>query len=83
MTDDDADDAERNFALALLPLAKEVADDVRARLPAGTHFGVFVLAPAVEPGGEGRVIAITSDRDVVLPAVAQWALTQLRIMSGR
>jgi hypothetical protein len=39
---------------------KELADYVKSRLPEGT---------------EGRVLAVTSDREVVAVAAAQWALT--------
>lgn len=63
-------DADTRFALAAAPLAQKVADAVRAMLPPDTHFGVFILTPPLE--GQGRVIAVTTDRNVVGPQVAQW-----------
>lgn len=74
-------DGDERDALALTPLAKSIADDVRAKLPEGTHFAVFVLAPTSTPG-EGRVIAVTSDREVMLPNVAQWVMSLLRATRG-
>jgi hypothetical protein len=58
-------------ALAALPAAKAIMDTVRPMLPAGTDFGVFVLAPG-DVDSENRVIAITTDRRRVGFAVAQW-----------
>lgn len=68
-------DAEERALARFVPTAKEIMDDIRGRLPDGTHFGLMILAPG--DGKQGRVIAITTDRDVVAPAVAQWALTVL------
>lgn len=78
MNDDSEYDADSRFALGMAPLAQKVADTVRAMLPPDTHFGVFILTPPHK--GEGRVIAITSDRNVVGPQVAQWFLTTLQEM---
>lgn len=72
---------EARDALAFVPKAKELADLVRDRLPPGTHFGVMILVPGKQVG---KVVAITSDRKVVAPAVAQWVLTALEpAASGR
>lgn len=65
---------EARAALALVPAVREIMDLVRQKLPPDTHFGVMVLVPG-RP--EGRVIAMTTDRDVVAPAVAQWVLDVL------
>lgn len=62
-------------ALALVPLAKEIADFVRDRIPAGADFGVLLFAKPPAGQAEGRVIAVTSDRDRVAPYAAQWALS--------
>jgi hypothetical protein len=70
-------EAEEGFALALTPIAKEIADFVRSKLPEGTDFGVLVLVPNRDPKAEGRVIAVTSDRRRVATAAAQWVLTVL------
>lgn len=61
-------------ALRLVPIAKEFMDDLRGRLPDGTHFGIMLLVPG-DP--EGRVVAMTTDRDVVAPAVAHWVMDVL------
>lgn len=75
MSDDEKRlDDEEMAALALIPFAKEVADMIRARVPQGTDFGVFFFADG-EP--EGRVVAITSDRDRVAVYVGQWLLNIL------
>lgn len=70
-------DQEEQATLALVPLAKEIADFVRDRIPAGTDFGVLLFAKPPEGQIEGRVIAVTSDRDRVAPYAAQWALSVL------
>jgi hypothetical protein len=68
---------EERFALALVPVMKEIADFVREKLPTGTDFGVLILVPSTVPGEEGRVLAITSDRRRVAVGAAQWVLTAL------
>lgn len=60
--------------LRLAPIAKEWMQELQARLPEGTHFGVMILVPG-KP--EGRIIAMTTDREIVAHAVAQWVLTAL------
>ena len=62
-------------ALALVPHAKEIADFVRAKIPDGLHWGVLILVPG-KP--EGRVVAVTSDRQQVAIGAAQWVLDVLR-----
>jgi hypothetical protein len=62
-------------ALAFVQHAKRMMDTLQPMLPDGTHFGVFILVPGER---EGRVVAVTTDRDVVCPAVAQWVLNTLR-----
>lgn len=59
----------------MVPHAKRMMDALTPMLPPGTHFGVFVLVPG-EP--EGRVVAMTTDRNVVGPAVAEWFLSTRR-----
>jgi hypothetical protein len=68
------EDDER-YLLALIPLAKEIAAFIKGKIPEGADYGVFMFAKPVERGGEGRIIALTSDRDRVAPLVAQWTLT--------
>ena len=75
--------AEEGFALAVAPLMREIADGVRAKLPDGTHFALQILAPSSVPGEAGRLMAISSDRDVMAPHVAQWVTTILRQIAGR
>lgn len=65
---------EEGYALAIVPIAKEIADFVRARIPEGADFGVLLFANPVERGGEGRIVAVTSDRERVAFYAAQWAL---------
>jgi hypothetical protein len=67
-------DADERAALALIPFAREAMDAIREKLPEGTDFGLMVLVPG-KP--EGRIIALTTDREVVAPAVAQWVLNVL------
>jgi hypothetical protein len=72
------DEAEARYALALVPLVKEVMNFCRGKFPPDTHFGVMVLVKPV-PGQEyGRVVAMTTDRQVVAPAVAQWTIQVMR-----
>lgn len=63
--------ADAKAALQLVPVAKAIMDTVRGMLPEGTHFGLMLLVPGAP---EGRVVALTTDRDVVAPAVAHWVL---------
>lgn len=66
--------ADARAALALTPVAKELMDHIRERLPEGTDFGLMILVPG---NAEGRVVAITTDRDVLAFAVAQWVISVL------
>lgn len=76
--DDDWNAAtEEAYGLAVAPLLQEIADYVRGKLPAGTDFGVLVVAPPVEGGKEGRVLAITTDRTRMAHYAAQWVVTVL------
>lgn len=68
---------EEAHVLAIAPIMKEIADMVKAKLPAGTDFGVLVFAPSREPNEEGRVLAVTTDRERMATYAAQWALTVL------
>ena len=70
-------DDEERAAMALVPLAKEIADFVRRKIPDGADFGVLLFAKPPKGQIEGRVIAVTSDRDRVAPYAAQWALSVL------
>jgi hypothetical protein len=70
---DEGFDADARFTLGILPMVNEVFSKVKSMLPPDTHFGVFILTPPHE--GEGRVIAATTDRNVVGPQVAQWFLS--------
>lgn len=68
---------EERAALALVPLAKEIADFVRGKIPEGADFGVLLFAKPPDGQQEGRVIAVTSDRDRVAVYAAQWVLSVL------
>lgn len=49
--------------------------DLKAKLPDGTDFGIIILVPNTEePKGEGRVIAMSTNRKKVGLAAAQWIL---------
>jgi hypothetical protein len=72
-------EADERAALRLVPITREIMDEIREKLPEGTHFGVMILVPG-KP--EGRVVAMTTDRDVVAPAVAQWVLEVLGPKTG-
>ena len=80
--DPDMEDMQR-LGQGMTPFAKEIAEFARSRLPEGVHFGVFVLVPtALRPApGEARgrlpIVAITSDRDIMGPAVAYWVMSVL------
>jgi hypothetical protein len=63
--------------LAFLPHGKRMMQACEEVLPPGTDFGVYILVPASDGSGEGRVIALNTNRDVMAPAVAQWLLTVL------
>jgi hypothetical protein len=63
---------DENAMLALIPLAKEIADYCRSRLPAGQHFGVIIPVRVAEK--EVRIIALTSDREQIASYAARWAL---------
>lgn len=75
--DDHERGLEQSMALALVPLGQEIADYVRAKLPPDLPWGVFLFAKPLPGQRAGRVIAITSNRDVVAPLVAQWTLSVL------
>lgn len=75
MADNWDPELEQQYGLALAPVMKELADEVKRRLPPGTHFGVLVLVPSSDPDALGRTLAITSDRRVVAAAAGQWVLT--------
>jgi hypothetical protein len=62
-------------ALALVPLAKEIADFVRGKIPPDADFGVLLFAKPPAGQQEGRVIVVTSDRDRVACHAAQWVLS--------
>jgi len=57
--------------LAFGPIAKGFMDDLRERLPPGTHFGIMILVPGPR---EGRMVGLTTDRNVMAPAIAQWVM---------
>lgn len=67
-------DVESRFALAISPLMREIGDYVKSKLPPGTDFGVMVVVPGTP---EGRVIALTTDRERVAFAVGQWVITAI------
>jgi hypothetical protein len=49
--------------------------DLKAKLPEGTDFGILIIVPnSADPRGEGRVIAMTTDRKRLGLAAAQWIL---------
>ena len=74
MADQPSRREEENAALALIPLVKEIAEFVRSKLPKGQHFGVLIPVKDPHRPGEVRIIALTSDRDILAPFAAQWAL---------
>ena len=76
-------DAEERHALALAPIVKGLMDDLRSKLPDGTHFGLMILVPSKERNGLGRVLAATTDRDRMAPAIAQWCLSVAPTKRGR
>lgn len=61
---------EGRAALAFGPTAEEIMRYLRTIIPAGTHYGVFILAPE-------NMVAVTTDRRVVAPAVAAWVIDVL------
>jgi hypothetical protein len=62
-------------ALAFLPHGKRMMEACGEMLPPGTDFGVYILVN--DGSGEGRIIALNTNRDVMAAAVAQWLLTVL------
>lgn len=60
---------------ALLPIAKDVFEGLREKLPQGQQFGLLLLLPG-EP--MGRVVALTTDRRKLALGAAQWVLEVLR-----
>jgi hypothetical protein len=72
-TNDEWADGESRALLGMLPIAKRLMDEIRAQLPDGMDFGLFLLVPT--HGDEGRIVAMTTDREVVGPAVAQWFIS--------
>lgn len=66
---------EERHALRMLPFAKDIADYVKSKIPPDTDFGVLIFAKPLPGKKEGRVIAITSDRQRVAFYAAQWALS--------
>jgi hypothetical protein len=68
-------EVEQAFVLALAPLMKEMADYIKARLPATTDFALLIGVPSPETGAMGRVLAISTDRQRMALLAAQWSLT--------
>lgn len=64
-------------ALQLLPAAREIRDFVEARIPPGTGWGVFLLPGEDDKDGLRRVLALTSNRDVMARAVGTWLMDVL------
>jgi hypothetical protein len=79
MAEGDWDPAEEErIMLELLPKLKEMMDYVTDQLPPGMDFGIILLAPNKHnPNAEGRVVAMTTNRDRVAVGVAQWVLNVL------
>lgn len=76
-------DADVAKARALEPLAKEISDYVRAKLPPDTDFGVFIVRkPNGTPGDTGDVLALTSDRERMARQVAGWVLQTIKPARG-
>jgi hypothetical protein len=71
---DNTRQVDEGYALALVPIAKEITDFIRSRLPEGQHFGVLIPVRDPAKRGEATIIALSSDRDVIAPVAAQWAL---------
>ena len=69
--------AEEGYALAIAPLLNEIAEYVKTKLPPGTDFGVLVFAPSSDPKAEGRIMAVTTNRDRMAVYAAKWVLTVL------
>lgn len=67
-------DDEEKYMLALAPILKDIGDVVKAKLPPGIDFGVIVCVPSPNVGELGRVLAITTDRERVSFAAAQWCM---------
>lgn len=70
-------EAEQRYMLALVPLMRECNEFVKSKLPAGIDFGLLVVVPEVVAGEEGRVLALTTDRERMAWAAAQWVVTVL------
>jgi hypothetical protein len=70
-------DEDAGYLLALAPLAEDIMHYVRSTLPPGQHFGVIIPVANKQDRSDSRIIAMCSDRAVIAPAAAQWALTVL------
>jgi hypothetical protein len=73
--------AERNadeaFALAMVPVGKDIADYVAGKLPEGVEYSVFLKIPSAD-----RVVVVSSDRSRMVRAVAHWVMDTLEAMGG-
>lgn len=67
-------DADRGYALALLPLAKEIVAFVKDRIPPDTEYAVLLVPATTDQHGLKRTVAISSNRDRMSFYAAQWAL---------
>lgn len=68
---------EERLLLQMAPLGKDLMDMIREILPAGTHFSLCILAPPTENAKSGNLVVLSTDRDVMVPNVAQWCLKML------
>lgn len=64
--------ADERFVLRAGELLRPLMDILRVKLPPRTDFGIIIIAPEAEPGEEGRVIAMSTDRRRIGLAAAQW-----------
>lgn len=67
-------DAEEGYAMALVPLAKDVMDYVRLKMPEGVEFAVLLVPPGRDDEGLNRVVAMSTNRERMAFYAAQWAL---------
>lgn len=67
-------DSEQGYALALVPLAKEIMDYVRAKVPEGTEYAVLLVPSGVDESGLRRTVAMSTDRERMAFYAAQWVL---------
>lgn len=65
-------EAEQRFALTVASELKGIFEQIRAQLGPEVHFGLLIELPI---GKDGRLIAMTTDRERIARRAAEWIVS--------